>query len=60
MINHVTELVEITQYDDKIASTIAYLVETLWQISYPCPMIITHDQRSEFIGQIYKNSLIHK
>ena len=38
MIDHVTGWFEKTQYDDKIAITIANLVETMWLTRYPRPM----------------------
>ena len=46
MIDPVTGWFEIIQYDDKIAITIANLVETMWLTRYPRPMEITYDQGS--------------
>ena len=43
IIDPVTGLFEITQYDDKIAILIATLVETRWLTTYPRPMEITYD-----------------
>ena len=58
MIEPVTGWFEITQYDDKIAISIANLVETMWLTRYPIPMEITYDQGSEFIGHEFIKSLI--
>ena len=44
MINPVTRWFEITQYNDKKATTITNLVETNWLIRYPWPVEITYDQ----------------
>ena len=46
MIDPVTGWLEIIQYDDKIAITIANLVETMWLTRYPRPMEIKYDQGS--------------
>ena len=50
MINHVTEWFEIAKYDNKIAISIANLVETAWLYRYPRPIEITYDLGSEFVG----------
>ena len=43
MIYHVTGWFEITQYNDKIAISIANLVETTWMSRYPIPTEITYN-----------------
>ena len=55
MINPVTGWFEIAQYNDKIAISIANLVETTWLSIYPRPIEITYDQGSEFIGHGFRN-----
>ena len=60
MIDHVTGWFETTQYDDKIAITIANLVETMWLTRYPRPMEITYDQGSEFIDHDFRKFLIKR
>ena len=50
MIYPVTGWFEITQYDEKIAISIANLVYTTWLTRYPRPMEIIYYQGSEFIG----------
>ena len=50
MIDSVIGWFKITQYDDKIVISIAYLVETTWLTRYPRPTEITYEQGSEFIG----------
>ena len=44
MIDTVTLLFEITQYNDNISISIANLVETTWMSIYPRPMDITYYQ----------------
>ena len=44
MIDIVTGWFEITKYNDKIAISIAELVETTWLYRYSRPMEITYDQ----------------
>ena len=51
VIDPVTGWFEIAQYNDKIAMSIADLVETTWLSRYPRPIEIMHDQGSEFIGK---------
>ena len=58
MIDPVTGRFEIVQYDDKIAITIANLVETTWMSRYPGPIEITYDQGKYFIGHKFRKSLI--
>ena len=58
MIDPGTGWFEMTQYRNKKAMTIAYLVETMWLVRYPWPVEITYDQRGEFLGHRFKNSLI--
>ena len=43
MIDPVTVLVKITQYNEKIAVSIANLVETMWLTRDPRPTEITYD-----------------
>ena len=50
MIDPITRWFEVVLYDDKIAITIADLVETKWLSRYPTPIEITNDQGKEFIG----------
>ena len=50
MIYSATRWLEITQYNDKRAISIAKLVETTWVSRYPIPIEITYNQGSEFIG----------
>ena len=54
MIDPVTGWFQITQYDDKIAISVANLVETMWLTKYPRPTEIMYDQRSEFIGHEFR------
>ena len=58
MINPVTGWFEIVWYDDKIAITIANLVETMWLSRYPRPIEIAYDQGEAFIGHKFINSSI--
>ena len=44
MIDPVTEWFEVLRFDDKIAITIANLVETTWLSKYPRPIEINYDQ----------------
>ena len=44
MINPITGWFEVTQYIDNKAMTISNLVETMWLVSYTCPVKITYDQ----------------
>ena len=46
MIDPVTGWFEIAQYDDKIATSIATLVETKQMYRHPIPIEITYDQGS--------------
>ena len=50
MIDPVTGWFEVTQYKNKIAISIANLVENTWLSRYPIPTEITYDQGKEFIG----------
>ena len=50
MIFPITRWLEVTQYSDKKAMTIANLVETKWLVRYPWPEEITYDQGGEFLG----------
>ena len=58
MIDPVTGWFEVTQYNDKIAISIANLVETTCMYRYHIPMHITYDQGKEFIGHEFRKSLI--
>ena len=49
MINIVTGWFGIAQYEDKIAVSIANLVEIMWLSIYPIPIEIMYEQRKEFI-----------
>ena len=49
-----TRWFKITQYNNKIALSIANLVETMWLSRYPRTMEITYDQGSEFIGHDFR------
>ena len=57
MIYSVTGWFEVTQYNDKIATSIASLVETTWLYRYPKPMEITYDQGKDFIYHEFIKSL---
>ena len=46
MIDPATRWFKITQYDDKIATSTAKLVETTWLNRYPKPTEIMYDQGS--------------
>ena len=50
MIDPVTGWLEITQYDDKRAISIANLVGNTWLTRYTITMDIMYDQGSEFIS----------
>ena len=54
MIDPVTGCFEITQCEDKIAITIADLVETMLLSIYPRRIEITYDQEKDFIGHDFK------
>ena len=58
MVDPVIGQSKITQYDDKIAISIAKLVETAWLTRYPKPTKITYDQGSEFIGHEFRKFII--
>ena len=60
MINVITGLFEITQYNDKHSITIANLVETMWLARYPWPIEIMYDQGSKFINHEFRKLLIEK
>ena len=60
MIDPVTGWFGITKYENKIAISIAYLVETMWLTRYPRTMEITYDQDSEFIGHELRKLLVKK
>ena len=38
--------------------TIKNLVETVFITRYPCPIYITYDKLSQFLGREFKNNLI--
>ena len=58
MINPATNWFKIAEDDDKKAATIADRVEQMWLARYPRPSIITYDKGKEFLGHVFKNSLI--
>jgi len=58
MIDPATGWLEIEQYDDRKAISIANVVETAWLTRYPRPDICTVDRGSEFIGRRFKNELM--
>ena len=58
MVDPVARWFEITQYNNKRAISIAYLVGTMWLSRYPRPMEITYDQGSKFIVREFRKSLI--
>ena len=58
MIDVLTRWFEILQYEDKIAITIANLVETTLLSRYPRPIEITYDQGKKFIGHEFRKYLI--
>ena len=58
MIYPVSGWFEVVQSDDKIAITIANLVETTWLSRYPRPIEITYNQGNEFIGHGFRKLLI--
>ena len=60
MIDPVNGWFEITQYNNKKATTITNLLETVWLVRYIWPVEITYDQRGEFLGHEFKNSLIEQ
>ena len=58
MIDPATGWFEIVEYDNRLAATIANLVEQMWLSPYPPPNIIRYDKGNEFLGHAFKNSLI--
>ena len=44
MIDPVTGWFKVTQYSDKKAMRILYLIETTWLVRYPWPVEITYDR----------------
>ena len=58
MIYPVTGWFEIVQYSDKIALSIANLVESMWLSRYPIPTEIMYDQGKAFIGCELRKSKI--
>ena len=52
-----TEWLEIAQYEDKRAISIANLVQTTWLYRYPTPIEITYDQGKEFIAHEFRKYL---
>ena len=58
MIYPVTGWFEIAKYDDKRLISLAELFETKCLSRYPRPIELTYDQRSEFIGHEFRNSII--
>ena len=60
MIDPVTVWFEILKYNVKRVPSIANLLETTCLSRYPIPIEITYNQRSEFIGNGFRNLLIEK
>ena len=60
MIDPATGWLEIAQYDDKRAISVANIVEQEWLARYPKPDLCTIDRGSEFIGHKFKNDLMKK
>ena len=60
MIYLITGLFKMTQYNNKIAISIANLVETMWLSRYSIPTEITYDQGSEFIRNEFRKSLTER
>ena len=54
IIDPVTGLFEIVQFNDKQASIISNLVEQAWLCLYPRPTIISYDRGNEFLGHLFK------
>ena len=59
MIDPATGWFEIAQYDDKKSITVANIVEQQWLSRYPHPYIVTVDRGSEFIGQDFRDMMVH-
>ena len=60
MIDPVTGWFEISQYNDKKATSITNLLETTWLFQYPWPVEITFDQGGELLGNGFKSILIEQ
>ena len=58
MIDPVTGLFEIMQYNDNKSMKIANLVETMWMDMYPWLVNIKYDQGEGLIGHDFINTLI--
>ena len=58
MIDPITGWFEVVWYDDKIAITIANLVQTTCLLRYSRPVEITYDQGKEYISHEFRTSLI--
>ena len=50
--------IEIVQYNNKQAATIANLVDKTWLCRYPRPTIITYNRGNYFLVHTFKNNLI--
>ena len=50
--------IEIVQYNNKQAATIANLVDQTWLFVYPLPKIVTYEQVNEFLGNAFKKDII--
>jgi transposase InsO family protein len=57
MIDPVTGWLEIHQYDDKRAITVANIAEEEWFSRYRWPTQVTFDRGTEFIGQEFQKML---
>ena len=60
MIDPITRLFKMIEYNDKKAMTIANLVETMWLVQYTWPVEITYDQVGELLGHKFKSILIEQ
>ena len=57
MIDPVTRWFKVTQYFERKIMMITNLVETTLLSRHPCPLDITHNSGSEFLGHEFKNTL---
>ena len=57
MIDMVTNLDEVVQFDNKTAAHVALHFENTWLSCYPRPIHLIHDQGGEFMGYALQNML---
>ena len=57
MIDPATGWIEIIEYDDKRAITVANIAEQEWFSRYPWPTQIIFDRGNEFMGQDFKDMI---